>query len=145
MYFKLFVDFNFCLSITSIYQMKKVLPTFSEFSLQSQLNQTRSLLFSMTILTDYSHVPMIRDGLKSGSFARHLASIPPRARQIHVVQGNQTVGGLVPLNANLRLQAAAPDRAWRGACAMHGAVTRILSDSNKKLLAVKNIQSTLYL
>lgn len=65
----------------------------------------------MTILTDYSHVSVIRDRLKGGRLARHLASIPPRARQIHVVQDNRTLGGLVPLNANSRLQAAAPDRA----------------------------------
>lgn len=119
------IDFDLCLPITSNtiaeFKWRELLPTSSGFSLQSQLNRTRSLLFSMTILTDYSHVPMIRDRLKGRSLARHLASIPPRARQIHVVQDNRTLSGLVPLNANSRLQAAAPDRAWRGACAMHDA------------------------
>lgn len=91
----------------------------------------------MTILTDYNHVSVIRDRLKGGGLARHLASIPPRARQIHVVQDNRTLGGLVSLNANSRLQAVAPDRAQRGACAMHDATNE--PDSSKKLFAVREI------
>lgn len=63
----------------------------------------RSALFSITILTDYSHVPVIGDRLKSGSLARHLAAIPPRTRQIHVVQDDQGSVRLEPLNANFAI------------------------------------------
>lgn len=65
----------------------------------------------MTILTDYSHVPVIGDRLKGRSLARHLAAIPSRTRQIHVVQDDQGLVGLEALNANSRLQTAVPDRA----------------------------------
>lgn len=51
-------------------------------------------------LTDYRHVGMIGNRLKSWRFGRHFASIPPGTGEIHVIQDDGSFRGMMRLKAD---------------------------------------------